>query len=322
MVFSAQHLVRVAIVGAGRVGSTCAYALLLHNLVSEIVLISAHREHAEGEAMDLNHGMFFEHPARIWSGDYPDCSDADIVIIAAGAAQRPGESRMDLLKRNTAIFHEVVPQIIQYTREAILLVVTNPVDVLTYFTWKIAGIPPGQVIGTGTVLDTARLRFLLGQHFHIEPRSVHAYVIGEHGDTQVIPWSLANIAWTRLDAYGRLNGGGLDEPGRAAIANQTRTAAYEVIRRKGATYYAIAAGVSRIVEAITHDENRVLTVSSLVLGMYGLSNVSLSLPSIINRTGIAEVLELPLAPTEQDALQHSASTISAAIELIDEWSER
>jgi len=317
MVFSTQHLVRIAIVGAGRVGATCAYALLLHNLVSELVLISAHREHAEGEAMDLGHGMFFEHPARIWSGDYPDCSDADIIIIAAGAAQRPGESRMDLLKRNAAIFQEVVPQIVRYTRQAILLVVTNPVDVLTYFTWKIAGIPSGQVIGSGTVLDTARLRYMLGQYFHIEPRSVHAYVIGEHGDTQVVPWSLANIAGTRLAEYGKLNGGSLNERARIEIANNTRSAADEVIRRKGATYYAIAAGVSRVVEAITHDENSVLTVSSLVQGMYGLSNVSLSLPSIVNRTGIAEVLELPLTPSECDALQHSARTISAAIKLLD-----
>ena len=180
-----QPFKRVAIVGAGRVGSTCAYALLLQRLASEIVLISDKHEQAEGEAMDLNHGMLFVKPARIWAGDYSDCAEADIVVLAAGVAQRPGETRMDLLRRNAALFQEIVPQVMQYARDPILIVVTNPVDVLTYVTWEISGLPASQVLGSGTVLDTARVRYLLSQHYHVEPRSVHAFVIGEHGDSQV-----------------------------------------------------------------------------------------------------------------------------------------
>jgi L-lactate dehydrogenase len=309
-----QPFKRVAIVGAGRVGSTCAYALLLQRLASEIVLISNKHEQAEGEAMDLNHGMLFVKPARIWAGDYSDCAEADIVVLAAGVAQSPGETRMDLLRRNAALFQEIVPQVMQYARDPILIVVTNPVDVLTYVTWEISGLPASQVLGSGTVLDTARVRYLLSQHYHVEPRSVHAFVIGEHGDSQVMVWSLANIAGIRLDDYGNRNGRVLSEDLKAKIEGSTRTAAYEVIRRKGATYYAIAAGVVRIVEAVSHNENSVLTVSSLVQGTYGFDGVCLSLPSVVNTQGIARMLELPLAEEERVALQRSAQTIRSAIE--------
>ena len=312
-----NHLARVAIIGAGRVGTTCAYTLFLHRLVSEIVLISAHREQAEGEAMDLNHGLLFENPVRIWAGDYPDCSHVDIIVIAAGAAQRPEETRMDLLKRNVSIFQEILPKVVKYTRQAIMIVVTNPVDVMTYLTLKISDLNSRQVIGSGTVLDTARLRYLLGQHFHIDPRSVHAYVIGEHGDSQVVPWSLANIAGARLEDYGDKNGKNVYPMIQHEIAHNTRRAAYDVISRKGATYYAIAAGVSRIIEAISHDENCVLTVSSLIQDMYGLDDICLSIPSIINRRGVAKILELPLTPEEQRALQKSAKVIGSAIEELD-----
>jgi L-lactate dehydrogenase len=308
-----QRFERVAIVGAGRVGATCAYALLLKRLASEIVLICASPEHAEGEAMDLNHGMLFTNPAKIWAGDYQDCAQAGIVVLAAGVAQQPGESRMDLLKRNVALFQEIVPRIVQYTRDAILIVVTNPVDVLTHVTWEISGLPASQVIGSGTVLDTVRFRYLLSQQFHVEPRSVHAFVIGEHGDSQVVVWSLANIAGIRLDDYARLNGETLNPETKAWIADNTRSAAYEVIRRKGATFYAIAAGVVRIVEAITHNENSVLTVSSRIKSFVGMNSVCLSLPSVVNRQGIVRVLNLPLAEEEQAALENSARTIGEAI---------
>lgn len=314
MVNGSQGFERVAIVGAGRVGSTCAYALLLQRLASEIVLICENPEHAEGEAMDLNHGMLFANPAKIWAGDYADCADAGIVVLAAGVSQRPGETRMDLLKRNAVLFQEIVPQVVQYNRDAILIVVTNPLDVLTYVTWQISGLPSSRVIGSGTILDTARVRYLLSQHFHVEPRSVHAFVIGEHGDSQVVVWSLANIAGIRLGDYGRLNGGTLSQEMKSKIAGDTRNAAYEVIRRKGATFYAIAAGVVRIVGAIARDENSVLTVSSLVQGAYGFNDVCLSLPSVVNAQGIHRMLELPLAAEEFTELKRSAQTIRTAIE--------
>jgi L-lactate dehydrogenase len=307
---------RVAIIGAGHVGVTCAFSLLLHSLVSEIVLISPNRDRVEGEAMDLNHGLLFAQPARIWAGDYSDCAGADIVVVSAGVAQRPGETRMDLLKRNALVLQEIVSRVVAFTQDAILIVVTNPVDVLTYVAWQVSGLPPAQVIGSGTVLDTARFRYLLSQRFHVEPRSVHAFIIGEHGDSQVPVWSLANIAGIRLDDYGMLNGGALDEHQKAEIAEGTRRAAYDIIRRKGATYYAISAGLVRIIQAIVRDENSVLTVSSRVEGVYGLDEVSLSLPSVVNRKGVASVLELPLSTEERSGLERSAQAIRAAIDTI------
>lgn len=305
--------VRVAIIGAGHVGSTSAYALLLRGLASEIVLVNLNRERAEGEAMDLNHGMLFASPAHVWAGEFADCRSADMVVLAAGVAQNPGETRLDLLKRNAAVFQEIIPQIVKYTREAILIVVTNPVDVLTHVAWKLSGLPAAHVIGSGTILDTARFRYSLSQHFHVEPRSVHAFIIGEHGDSQVPVWSLANIAGIRLDDFGYLNGGSLDANTKDEMALKTRRAAYEIIRRKGATYYVIAAGLVRIIEAIVRNENSVLTVSGLVQGTYGLNDVCLSLPSVVNQQGIGQMLELPLAQEEQSSLEKSAQSICDAM---------
>lgn len=303
---------RIAIIGAGHVGSTCAYALLLRGLFTEMVLVSKNRERAEGEAMDLNHGMLFARPARIWAGDYSDCAEAEIIIIAAGVAQVPGENRMDLLRRNADLMEEIIPQITEYNRDAILIIVTNPVDVMTQLAGKLSGFPSSRVIGSGTVLDSARLRYLLSQHLHVEPRCVHAFVIGEHGDSQVVVWSLANVAGIRLDEYGKQNGGNLDAAVKKQITELTRRAAYDVIQKKGATYYAIAAGVSRIVEAIMHDENSVLTVSSLVEGIYELDAVSMSLPRVINRYGVYRTFDLPLNPVELGGLQKSAQKIREA----------
>lgn len=307
---------RVVIIGAGHVGATCAYALQLSALVPEIALISLNPDHAHGEAMDLSHGIPFGRPVKIWAGDFSDCSGADIVVLAAGVAQKPGETRLDLLKRNAEVFQEIVPQIVRHNRDAILIVVTNPVDVLTYITWKISNLPASQVIGSGTILDTARFRYLIGQHLSVEPRSVHAHVIGEHGDSQVAVWSLANIAGIKLDDYGYLNGGPIDDRIKEEINARTRKAAYEIIKRKGATSYAIATGLVRIIEAIVRNENSVLTVSSLIQGTYGLSDVALSLPGIVNRKGITHLLKLPLAPEEKTALEKSARIIRSAIESI------
>lgn len=315
---NSQQLTRIAIVGTGHVGATCAYALQLLGQASEIVLINAHFERAEGEAMDINHGSSFARPVRVWAGDYSDCRDAGIIVLAAGVSQKPGETRLDLLKRNAAIFNNILPQITQYTRNAILIVVSNPVDVLTYITWKVSGLPVQQVIGSGTILDTARFRYLLSQHFGIESRSIHAYIIGEHGDTQVPVWSLANIAGIRLDEYTRLNNKPLEKSSRDEIARNTRLAAYEIIRRKGATYYAIAAGLVRIIEAIVRDENSVLTISSLQQGKHGLNNISLSLPCIVNRQGSKGTVELPLSFEEQLGLEKSAGIVHEAIESLEE----
>jgi L-lactate dehydrogenase len=308
-----QRPIRVAIVGAGNVGATCAYTLLLNGLASEIVLIDVNRARAEGEAMDLNHALPFARPARVWAGDYADCTDANIVVLAAGANQRPGETRIDLLKRNAAVFQDIVPRIVEHTRDAILLIVTNPVDVLTYLTGQVSGLPSVQVIGSGTILDTARFRYLLSQEFGVDPRSVHAFILGEHGDSEVAAWSLANIAGMRLEDFCRLNGCSLSQETKESIFKNTRGAAYEIIQRKGATYYAIAAGLVRIVESIVRDENSVLTVSSLAQGKYGLSDVCLSLPSVVNRNGIARVLTLPLDEGELRAVKDSAEVIRNAV---------
>ena len=313
-----QPLTRIVIVGTGHVGATCAYALQLMGHASEIVLVNAHRERAEGEAMDINHGSLFARPVRVWAGDFSECKDADIVVLAAGASQKPGETRLDLLRRNTAIFHNILPRIVQHNRNAILIVVSNPVDVLTYIAYKISHLPARQIIGSGTILDTARFRYLLSQHFGIEPRSIHAYIIGEHGDSQVPVWSLANIAGIRLDDYAHLNNKPLNNSSREAIALNTRRAAYEIIRRKGATYYAIAAGLVRIIEAIVRDECSVLTVSSLIRGQHGLNDVCLSLPNIVNRRGITETMVLPLSSEEQIGLENSARVLRAAIDSLEE----
>lgn len=308
-----QRLTKIAIIGTGRVGASCAYALQIRGLASEIVLINANRQRAEGEAMDINHGSQFTKPARVWAGDYRDCRDADIVVLAAGTSQKPGDTRLDLLKNNSAILQRTLAPALRYLEDTILLVAANPVDVLTYLAWRMTGLPSNQVIGSGTILDTARFRFLLGQHFEIEPHSIHAYIIGEHGDSQVPVWSLANIAGVHLDEFTRLNGRSLDAACRARIAEDTRRAAYEIIRRKGATYYAIAAGLVRIIEAIVRNENSILTVSGVVSGIHNLNEIAISLPCVISRQGIASTLELPLSEDEENGLKRSAQIIHDAV---------
>jgi L-lactate dehydrogenase len=304
---------RIAIVGAGNVGSTFAYALLLSGLASEIVLIDANAHRAEGEAMDLTHAVPFSRPTRIWAGDYRDCSRATITVIAAGASQRPGESRLDLVKRNAAVFGEIVPKVALAGPEGIILVATNPVDVLTWVALRLSGLPPSRVLGSGTTLDTARLRALLGARFRVDPRSVHAFIVGEHGDSEVPIWSSANIAGARLADLS----GGADQAELASIFEQTRDAAYAIIERKGATYYAVAAALLRIVEAILRDQRTVLSVSSLVDGRYGVRDVCLSLPSVIGRGGVEEVLTLSLSHDEEQALRRSAEVVRQAIEAVE-----
>lgn len=305
------HPTRVAIVGVGNVGATFAYALLLSGLAAEIVLVDEHRAKAEGEAMDLNHAVSFAHPTRIWAGDYTDCGGATVTVIAAGANQKPGETRLDLVRKNAAIFRQIVPEIARHNPDGILLIATNPVDVLTYTTWKISGLPARRVIGSGTILDTSRFRYLLSQHFGVDPRSVHAFIIGEHGDSEVPVWSLANIAGMRLRAFCAAQGVDYDQAAMDGIFRQTRDAAYHIIERKGATYYAVAAGMMRLVEAILRDQNTVLSASSLIEDYYGISDVCLSLPAVVNRSGVERVLRLELSEEEIKALQHSAEVLKS-----------
>ena len=305
--------VRVAVVGVGNVGATFAYALLLSGLASEIVLIDANRAKAEGEAMDLNHTVPFTHSTRVWAGDYPDCSGASVTVFAAGVGQKPGETRFDLIRKNSAIWREIVPAVVKHNPDGILLIATNPVDVLTYAAWKLSGLPPERVIGSGTILDTARFRYLLSQHFGVDARSIHAHIIGEHGDSEVPVWSLANIAGMRLPDFCKAQMLASDRAAMEEIFLQTRDAAYRIIERKGATYYAVAAGLMRITEAILRNQSTVLSVSSLIDDYYGISDVCFSLPTVVDSGGVENILRLELAPDEIEKLRHSAGMLKAVI---------
>ncbi len=305
---------RVAVVGTGNVGSTFAYALLLSGLASEIVLIDANRAKAEGEAMDLNHTVPFTHSTRVWAGDFADCAGASVTVFAAGASQKPGETRLDLISKNAAIWRQIVPEVVKHNPDGILLVATNPVDALSYAAWKLSGLPAERVIGSGTILDTARFRYLLSQHFGVDARSIHAYIIGEHGDSEVPVWSLANIAGMRLPEFCKAQNLPYDQKAMDEIFLQTRDAAYRIIERKGSTYYAVAAGLMRITQAILRDQSTVLSVSSLIQDYYGISDVYLSLPTVIDRRGVENVLRLELSPDEIEKLRLSAVTLKAVVE--------
>jgi len=306
--------VKVVVVGAGFVGATFAYSLLQSGLASEIVLIDANRAKAEGEAMDINHAVPLARPARVWAGDYSDCAGAAVTVVTAGSAQRPGETRLALTARNVEIFRSIIPQIAQTNPNGIILIATNPVDVLTYASWKMSGLPRERVIGSGTILDTARFRYLLSQYFQVDARSVHAYIIGEHGDSEVPVWSLANIAGMRLPVYCEQNNLHCIEADLQDIFQQTRDAAYHIIERKGATYYAIGMGLLRIVEAILRDQSTVLSVSSYIDEYYGINDVCLSLPSVVDRGGIEQVLRLKLNTEEQLGLRNSANLLRKMIQ--------
>lgn len=310
---------RVAVVGTGNVGATFAYALLLSGLAAEIVLINRSRDEAEGEAMDLSHAApLTQQPTRIWAGDYADCAGAAVTVITAGAPQGDESSRLDLVEKNGAIFGEIVPEIVRHNPEGILLVATNPVDVLTYATWKLSGLPAARVIGSGTILDTARFRALLGAHVGVDPRDVNAFIAGEHGDSEVPLWSLANIAGMRLDEFCAAHGIDFDDPVRETLFTRTRDAAREVVARKGATSYAVAAGLVGIVEAILRDQHTVLAVSSLIEGYAGIDGVCLSLPTVVGQAGVERVVRLGLSGEEEDALRRSAGVLAetaAALEL-------
>ncbi len=302
---------KVGIVGTGMVGSSFAYALMQRGIATELVLINDVVDRAIGEMMDLNHGLSFTKPMKIIAGDYPDLAGANVTVVTAGAAQKPGETRLDLLKKNAAIFKSIVPQIVRYNPDGIILIATNPVDILTYISYKESGLPPEKVIGSGTILDTSRFRFLLGQYYGVDPRSVHAYIVGEHGDSEIPLWSLANIGGVRLQEFAPLQNKKYNQEDMNNIFISVRDAAYEIIKRKGATYYAIGLGLLSIVEAILGNYRSVLSVSTLMTGQYGITDMCLSLPSVVGANGIEEVLTLPMSEEEERGFRESAQKLKS-----------
>lgn len=300
---------KIVLVGTGMVGMTYAYAMLNQNGCDEMVLIDINKEKTIGESMDLNHGLPFAPSAmKIYAGDYSDCSNADIVVICAGVAQKPGESRLNLLNRNAAVFKTIIDPIVKSGFNGIFLVATNPVDIMTYITRKISGFPAKQVIGSGTTLDTARLRFLVGKYFDINPRNIHAYVIGEHGDSEFVPWSQALISTKPvIDVIKQNNNFSMNE--LLNIQEEVRTSAQIIIKAKQATYYGIGMALTRITKAILRDENSVLTVSSMLNGEFGEHNVTIGIPAVINRNGIKDILELNLNNEEISKFKNSCETL-------------
>lgn len=301
------NIQKCAVVGCGFVGATTAYSLMQSALFSEIVLIDIDKKKAEGEAADLNHGLPFLSPMEIYAGDYSDLSDAAIVIITAGANQREGQTRLDLVRQNAAIFRSIIQSITEYNRDCLLLVVTNPVDILTHVSLQISDFPSHRVIGSGTVLDTARLKYLVGRYLGVDFRNVHSFIIGEHGDSELAVWSSANVSGIDLNRFceschSSCSLGKLDE-----LFLEAKNSAYHIISAKGATYYAIAESVRKIVGAIVKDENTILPVSTLLRGQYGLEDVVLSVPCVIGQNGVKEILEIPLNETEHELLRQSAT---------------
>lgn len=294
-------------IGVGSVGSTTAYTLLLRGRMEELVLIDSNQKKAIGDALDMNHGLPFVGRAKVWAGTYEDCRDADIIIITAGAAQKPGENRIDLLKRNVTIFESITTEVLKYNTDGILLIASNPVDVMSYFTWKKSGWPAMRIIGSGTLLDTARFRYLISEQLEIDSRSVHAHIIGEHGDSELPVWSLANVAGTALT---------LSEKQKESVFTNTRDAAYQIIEAKGSTYYAIALALDRICIAILRNEAAVLNVSTLLIGYHGISDVYLGVPCIVDRNGIRDTLPLTISETEKKLLHASADKLKGVIHSI------
>ena len=304
---------KIAIVGAGRVGSTLAYTLATSGLVREVMLIDADKSRAEGEAMDIRHAVAFHAPVTVAAGELADAAGATLTVIAAGAAQREGESRPALMQRNVDVLHKIIPDVLRANPDGMLLIATNPVDALTCAALGMSGLPPSKVFGSGTVLDTARLRAALSIHYGIDARNVHAYVMGEHGDSEFVAWSTASLANVHLNEFCRLLGMSCTPDQMQEIGARVRDAAYEIIRRKGATNFAIATALARIIEAVVRDQASVLTVSTLVEGSYGIRGVCLSLPAIIDRSGVRRIMPVPLSGEETTSLLNSAAAIRAMV---------
>ena len=290
-------------------GSSSAFALMQSGLFSEMVLIDADTKRAEGEAMDISHGISFARPMQIYAGNYDDITDAAIIVITAGANQKPDETRLDLIKKNAAIMKSIVGEIKKRDFGGILLIVSNPVDILTLIALKESGYPSNRVIGSGTVLDTGRFKYLLGEHLDVDSRSVHAFIIGEHGDSELAAWSNARIGGLKVNDFCELRGHFNHEQSMKKIFENVRNSAYEIIERKHATYYGIAMAVKRICEAIVRNEKSILPVSSLMTGEYGLNDVVLSIPAVVDETGVQKVIPIELNDEELTKLKDSANIL-------------
>lgn len=308
---------KVAIIGCGFVGSSSAFALMQSGLFSEMVLIDADVNRAEGEALDISHGLPFAKPMKIYAGGYEDIADAAIVIVTAGAGQKPGETRLDLVKKNVEIFKSIIPEIVKQDFKGILLIVANPVDILTYVAAKLSKLPQGRVFGSGTVLDSARLKYLLGEHLDVDNRSVHAFIIGEHGDSEMAAWSSANVSGIPLNDFCEMRGYFKHEESMKKILEEVKNSAYEIIEKKHATYYGIAMSVRRICEAIIRDEKSILPVSSIQKGEYGIENVALSIPAIVGREGVEKVVPIKLSDNEKKELIKSAETLKNVLGTVE-----
>jgi L-lactate dehydrogenase len=308
---------KIGIVGCGMVGSASAYALVMSGVGREIVLVDVNRTRAQAEANDIYHAVPFAHPLTVRAGEYADLADARVVVIAGGVAQKPGETRLQLLQRNAEVFRQIVPSVLRYAPETVLLVVTNPVDIMTHLAANFAvdfGVPHTRVIGSGTTLDTARFRALLGRHFGVDPHHVHAYVIGEHGDSEVLAWSQATIAGLSLDEFVKVRGKPLTDAERQQIDENVRRAAYQIIAGKGATYYGIGSAVARIVDVLLHDQRAILTICSRITGVPDCESITLALPHLVGGNGALATIPLSLDETEREGLRRSAGVLCAAIE--------
>ncbi|NWO20484.1 L-lactate dehydrogenase [Oribacterium sp. oral taxon 102] len=308
---------KAAVIGLGFVGSSSAFALMQSGLFSELVLIDAMPGKAEGEALDISHGLPFAQPMKIYAGSYDDIADAAVIIVTAGAAQKPGETRLDLVKKNVGIFRSIMPEIRKRDISGILLVVANPVDILTYAAQRLTGLPENRVFGSGTVLDTARLKYLLGEHLSVDNRSVHAFVIGEHGDSEIAAWSSANVSGIPLNDFCELRGYHDHQASMERILCTVKNSAYEIIEKKKATYYGVAMAVKRICEAIVRDEKSILPVSTIQHGSYGIDGVALSLPAIVGQHGVERAVPIRLSETEQAALRGSAETLREVLRQVE-----
>ncbi len=307
---------KVAIIGAGFVGASTAFALAMKQLVNEMVIVDVARDKAAGEALDINHGLPFIGQMDIYDGDYSDCADCDAIIVTAGVNRKPGESRIDLAKKNLIIAKEVTNNVMKHYTRGVILVVSNPVDILTYKIQKWSGLPEGRVLGTGTVLDSSRFRYLLSEKLNVDVKNVHGYIIGEHGDTQLPLWSATHIAGKNIREYFDDPKYGITEEYRREIIEKVKSAGAKIIGKKGATYYAIAISVNTILESLLKNQNTIRTVSSVINNKYGIDDVALSLPAVLNSNGVKEVMDLSMTEDELALLHHSAEQLQSILEAV------
>lgn len=308
---------KAVMVGCGFVGSASVFALMQSGLFSEIVLIDADKDKAEGEVMDISHGVPFARPMKIYAGDYDDAADATIIIVSAGAGQKPGETRLDLVHKNVAIFKSIIPEIAKRGFDGILLIVANPVDILTQVALKLSGLPEERVIGSGTVLDSARLKYQLGEHLAVDSRSVHAFIVGEHGDSEVVAWSSANVSGVELSKMCEMRGHYQHKENTQEIAAKVKNSAYDIINKKHATYYGIAMSVRRICEVIMRDEKSILPVSHMMHGAYGIEGVALSMPAIVGAGGLEADIPIELSGEEALKLKESADALKEIVDSLE-----